>query len=111
MNETLIDRLEKLLGSPRDSALLRYSLGNEYLKTGDPAKAADYLRTAVERDPDYSAAWKLLGKSLAQSAQAQAALDAYAQGVRVAERRGDIQAAKEMRVFARRLRQQIERAG
>ena len=108
MNETLIDRLEKLLGSPRDSALLRYSLGNEYLKTGDPAKAADYLRTAVERDPDYSAAWKLLGKSLAQSAQAQAALDAYAQGLRVAEGQGDIQAARDMRVFTRRLRRQIE---
>ena len=108
MNEAIIARLEKLLDSPHDGALLRYSLGNEWLKAGEAAKAADYLRAATERDPNYSAAWKLLGKSLEQSAQPLAALDAYAQGLRVAEGQGDIQAAKEMRVFTRRLRRQIE---
>ncbi len=108
MNEAIIARLEKLLDSPHDGALLRYSLGNEWLKAGEAAKAADYLRAATERDPNYSAAWKLLGKSLEQSAQPLAALDAYAQGLRVAEGQGDIQAAREMRVFTRRLRRQIE---
>ena len=63
LNAPLIASLEKLLGTPRDGALLRFSLGNEYLKGGDNDRAAEYLREAVERDPGYSAAWKLLGKS------------------------------------------------
>ena len=35
-----IESLEKMLGGPRDGALLRFSLGNEYLKAGAPDKAA-----------------------------------------------------------------------
>jgi len=98
-----IARLEKLLGGPRDGALLRFSLGNEYHKAGDPVRAAAYFRDAVERDPKYSAAWKLLGKTLAEAGDAAGALAAYRQGIAVAEARGDVQAAKEMGVFARRL--------
>ena len=105
---TIIANLEKLLDGPRDGALLRYSLGNEWLKAGDPAQAASHFRAAVERDPNYSAAWKLLGKSLADSGQPQAALAAYEQGIVAAQTRGDLQAAKEMAVFARRLRKHAE---
>jgi hypothetical protein len=38
-----IESLEKMLGGPRDGALLRFSLGNEYLKADDPAKAGKML--------------------------------------------------------------------
>ena len=100
----LIANLEKLLGGLRDSALLRYSLGNEWLKCGEPDKAAECLRAAVERDANYSAAWKLLGKALAASGDTAAALAAYTQGIAVAEARGDVQAAREMSIFARRRR-------
>lgn len=106
MTPAPIANLEKLLGGPRDNALLRYSLGNEWLKAGDPARAADYLRAAVEKDPGYSAAWKLLGRSLADAGKAQEALAAYRQGIAVAEQKGDKQAAKEMAVFARRIERQ-----
>ncbi len=96
-----------MLAAGRDNALLRYSLGNEYLKRGDPAQAAEHLRRAVEHDPKYSAAWKLLGKALADSNALTEALAAYQQGIAVAEARGDTQAAKEMRVFARRISKQL----
>ena len=111
MTTAIIANLEKLLGGPRDGALLRYSLGNEYLKAGNAAVAASHLRAAVERDAGYSAAWKLLGKALAESGQSTEALAAYAQGIVVAEAKGDIQAAKEMTVFARRLRRQTPANG
>jgi len=101
-----IANLEKLLDGPRDGALLRYSLGNEHLKAGDPVTAANYLRAAVERDASYSAAWKLLGRALVESGQPQAALAAYERGIVAAQTRGDIQAAKEMTVFAKRLHRQ-----
>lgn len=102
-----IESLEKLLGGPRDGALLRYSLGNEYLKAGDPAKAGKCFRDAVDRDPHYSAAWKALGKALADAGDHPGALAAYEQGITVAETKGDIQAAKEMTVFARRIRRAL----
>ena len=96
-----------MLAGGRDNALLRYSLGNEYLKQGDALRAAEHLRRAVEHDPKYSAAWKLLGKALADSERWSEALTAYQQGIAVAEARGDKQAAKEMAVFARRIEKQL----
>lgn len=99
----IIANLEKLLDGPRDGPLLRYSLGNEYLKAGEPGPAAAYLRQAVERDPRQSAAWKLLGKALAEAGDTAAAIGAYREGIAVAEGRGDIQAAREMKVFLKRL--------
>ena len=98
-----IESLEKMLGGPRDGALLRFSLGNEYLKAGDPATAGKCFREAVDRDSQYSAAWKALGKTLAEAGDPAGALAAYERGIDVAETKGDIQAAKEMKVFARRL--------
>ena len=98
-----IESLEKMIGSPRDGALLRFSLGNEYLKAENPAAAAAAFAAAVEVDAGYSAAWKALGKALLAAGKKSEALNAYEQGILVAETRGDIQAAKEMRVFAKRL--------
>jgi Tfp pilus assembly protein PilF len=99
----MISSLEKLLGTARDGALLRYSLGLEYAKAGDAARAAQYLRDAVERDPLYSAAWKALGRALQDAGQNAAALDAYARGIEAARAKGDRQAEKEMTVFKKRL--------
>lgn len=108
MSNPIIANLEKLVGGPRDGELLRYSLGNEYLKTGDFITAAGHLREAVRRNPQHSAAWKLLGKALAAANEQKAALEAYTQGIRVAEAKGDIQSAKEMQVFAKRLKKALD---
>ena len=96
-------RFEALLASGKDTALLRFSLGMHYLGAGDGTRAAQHLRRAVEQDPDYSAAWKLLGRALAESGDAQAAIAAYRDGIAAAQRKGDKQAGKEMAVFLRRL--------
>jgi Tfp pilus assembly protein PilF len=94
---------ERMLAAGKDGALLRFSLGNEYLKAGDAARAALHLEQAVALDPDYTAAWKLCGKALAAAGRPTDALAAYRAGIAVAQRRGDRQAEKEMQVFARRL--------
>jgi Tfp pilus assembly protein PilF len=103
MAQPLISSLEKLIGTPRDGALLRYSLGVEYLKAGERTRAIEQLREAVQRDPDYSAAWKLLGKALLEAGESAQALEAWTRGIEAARRKGDRQAEKEMNVFARRL--------
>ena len=107
MTSQQITNLLKLVGTPRDGALLRFSLGSEYLKGADFETAATHLRTAVERDPGYSAAWKLLGKALAESGSDEEALATYRKGIEVAEKKGDKQAAREMTVLARRLEKNI----
>lgn len=100
----LIEKLEQLLASGQDNALLRYGLGNELLKAGRFDHAADQLRRAVVHDPNYSAAWKLLGQALTAAGRTGDAVQAYENGLRAAEAKGDLQAAKEMTVFLKRLR-------
>ena len=51
MMAAIIANLEKMLGGPRDGALLRYSLGNEWLKAGDPAGGAWSAALAVRWSP------------------------------------------------------------
>lgn len=104
--DTALERLEKLLGTARDGALLRYSLGLEHLKAGQSAQAAERFREALGRDPGYSAAWRSLGKVLEQDGRHADALEAFRKGIEAARSRGDKQAEKEMLVFARRLERQ-----
>jgi tetratricopeptide (TPR) repeat protein len=107
LSPTPLENLEKLVGTPRDGALLRFSLGNEYLKVPDFPRAAEHFSAAVAKDPKYSAAWKLLGRALAEGGRPREALEAWRRGVEVAESRGDKQAAREMTVFARRIEKQL----
>ena len=96
------EKLEAMLAAGQDNPLLRFTLGNALL-ADDPARAATHLRQAVTLDPDYSAAWKLLGKALAAAGDTQAAREAYESGIACAERKGDKQAQREMQVFLKRL--------
>ena len=98
-----LEGLERLLAAGKDGALLRFGLGNEHLKRGDAQVAAAHFRRAVELDPGYSAAWKMLGKALVAAQRPEEALAAWSDGISAAERRGDKQAMREMQVFVRRL--------
>ena len=98
-----LENFERMLASGKDGALLRFSLGNEHLKAGHAATAVEHLRKAVALDANYTAAWKLLGRALTENGEPRQALDAYRQGIEVAERKGDKQAGREMRVFAKRI--------
>lgn len=99
----LAENLEAMLARGQDTALLRYGLGAEYVKQKLYARAIPHLKQAVTLDPIYSAAWKLLGESLAATSDMAAAIRAYTDGIRAAEAKGDKQAAKEMAVFLKRL--------
>lgn len=100
---SLIDNLQTMLASGQDSALLRYSLGTAYQNAGDLEQARDQLAEAVRQDAAYSAAWKAYGKVLGELGRADEAVAAFDRGIEVAEQRGDIQAAREMKVFRKRI--------
>jgi predicted Zn-dependent protease len=98
-----VERFEALLAAGKDSALLRFSLGMQYLNGGDAARAVQHLESAVAQDPKYSAAWKLLGGARAEAGDREGAVAAYRSGIAAAQERGDKQAAREMTVFLKRL--------
>lgn len=106
---SILDNLEAMLKRGQDSALLRYSLGAEYLKADESAQALGHLAEAVRLDPGYSAAWKLYGKALLATARHADAIAAFDRGIEVAESKGDVQAAKEMKVFRKRARRALDR--
>jgi len=99
----IIEQFEALLAKGQDNALLRYGLGSAYLKQASYPQAVIHLAQAVALDPHYSAAWKGYGKALAADGQTAAAQAAYRRGIEVATEQGDLQAAKEMQVFLKRL--------
>jgi len=102
----MLESLEKMLAKGVDNALLRFGLGKGYLDLGEPARAAEHLAQCVSFDPQYSAAWKLLGKARAATDDKAGARQAWEQGIAAAQGHGDKQAEKEMTVFLRKLDRQ-----
>ena len=103
-----VEMLQKLLDKGRDDALLRFSLANAFMQSANPADAVPHLRAALAHDPGYSAAWKLLGQALTDIDDLAGAEATYQAGITAASDKGDMQAAKEMQVFLRRLEKRRE---
>jgi len=97
------ENLEAMLAAGQDNPLLRFTLGNILLKQGRALDAAEHLRQAVRQDPGYSAAWNVYGKALQSLGDNESAVQAYESGIAAARQKGDVQAAKEMQVFLKRL--------
>lgn len=95
--------LERLLASGRDGAMLRYGLGQALLREEQFEAAREHLQEATRQDPSYSAAWKLLGKSLDRLGRGDEAEAAWHRGLEAARERGDLQSIKEIEVFLKRL--------
>jgi predicted Zn-dependent protease len=98
-----IDTFEAMLARGQDGEMLRYTLGNAYFAEGNFARAVEHLQQAVAFKPDYSAAWRVLGRALAADGQLLQAKAAFDQGEKVAMANGDMQTAKEINVFRKRV--------
>lgn len=103
-----LESFKKMLASGKDSALLRYSLAMEYLKLNDAMQAIRHLTVALEHDPNYSAAWKHLGRAYEVNEDLAHAAEIYIKGIEVAEQNGDKQTAKEMGVYLRRINKKLD---
>jgi predicted Zn-dependent protease len=103
MPQNLIGNLEALLAAGHDAPSLRFALATRHLAAGDAAAAVRHAEAAVALDATYSAGWKVLGQARAAAGDGGGAAESFRRGIEVADARGDAQAAKEMRVFLRRL--------
>ncbi len=93
----------KLLERDPNNPMVLYSLGAELFKEGCYPEARDLLRRAVANKPDYSVAYRTLGRAHYELEENAEAREVFEEGRRVAEGNGDLQTVREIDVFVRRL--------
>lgn len=98
-----LEAFEELAAKAPENVMVRYSLGREYLKARRYSEAERELREALRLKPDYSAAYRELGKALTGLERFDEAREIYTKGVEVACAKGDLQTQREIEVFLRRL--------
>jgi len=93
----------KLLQRDPRNPMVLYSLGNELFKEGRYGEARDHLQGALENKPDYSVAYRMLGRAHYELHEDTEAKSIFMKGKDVARENGDLQTVKEIDVFLRRL--------
>lgn len=102
--ESRVEMFSKLLERDPENPMVLYSLGSELFKEERYTEARDRLRKAVENKPDYSVAYRTLGRALYELEEDEEALRIFDEGRDIAQRNGDLQTVKEIDVFTKRLR-------
>jgi Flp pilus assembly protein TadD len=100
--DRIAEFLEVLALMPEDP-VVRFGLAGAYLAADQPESAAAEYREAIRLKPDYSAAYRGLGRALERAGRLDEAKAVYTKGRDVAARNGDLQTKKEIEVFLRRL--------
>jgi predicted Zn-dependent protease len=103
MDTTRSEIFRKLLQKDPQNPMVLYSLGNELFKEEKYEEARDLLRRAIENKPDYSVAYRMLGRAQYELREDTEAKNVFLEGKEVARQNGDLQTVKEIDVFLRRL--------
>ena len=103
MDTERLRQFQELIALEPHDTVLRFGLGELYIEAGDFTSAAEQFAEIVRLDPQYSAAYRYLGQAYAALDRDTEAEAVFQRGIAVAEARGDLQTAKEMQVFLRRL--------
>jgi len=97
----------KLLERDPNNPMVLCSLGTELFKEARYEEARDHLKKAVENKPDYSVAYRMLGRAHYELDEDSEARRVFEKGREVALNNGDLQTVKEIDVFQRRLEKRI----
>src|SRR5918994_5227659 len=101
MNASRSDMFRKLLQRDSDNPMILYSLGNELFREGRYEEARDLLQRAITNKPDYSVAYRMLGRAHYELNENTEAREIFLNGKEVARGNGDLQTVKEIGVFLR----------
>ena len=96
MSQSRIEAFEAMLKDQPDEVMIWYGLGNEYFKLERWADAANALRQVVRLNPDYTAAYQMLGSALAGAGANDEARAAWTEGISAATRTGAWKARQHM---------------
>jgi uncharacterized protein HemY len=97
------ETFRKLLEKDPDNPMILCSLGIELFKEGRYPEAREHLRRAIENKPDYSVAYRMLGRTHFELHENTEARRVFTRGKDVAQENGDLQTVREIDVFLRRL--------
>ena len=100
-----------LLEKDPDNPMILYSLGAELFKEKNYPKAREHLERAVENKPDYSVAYRTLGRTLFEMHEDEEARRIFEKGREIARENGDLQTVKEIDIFSRRLEKRASGEG
>ena len=103
METSRAEMFRKLLEKDPENPMILFSLGNELFKEGEYGEARTHLRRAIAYKPDYSVAYRTLGRAHYELREDAEARRVFTEGREVAEKNGDLQTVREIDVFMRRL--------
>lgn len=96
MAQSRIDIFAEMVKQQPGEAMIWYGLASEYLKAERWLEAVEALQTVVRINPDYTAAYQMLGTALANDGQVEEARRAWTLGIEVAKRTGAWKAQQHM---------------
>jgi uncharacterized protein HemY len=103
MDTPRTETFRKLLEKDPENPMILCSLGIELFKEGRYLEAREHLRRAIENKPDYSVAYRMLGRAHFELRENTEARRVFTEGREVALANGDLQTVREIDVFLRRL--------
>ena len=103
MDPARLEQFKKVAEQYPNDEVARYGLGSLYLQTERSAEAEAEFRAAIAIKPNYTAAYRGLGRALEKQGKIEEAIATYRKGCEVAVQTGDLQTKKEMEVFVKRL--------
>lgn len=101
--DSRVEMFSKLRERDPHNPMILYSLGSELFKEGRYEEARDSLDKAIENKPDYSVAYRMLGRALYELEEDEEAMRMFEQGREIAQSNGDLQTVKEIDVFTKRI--------
>jgi predicted Zn-dependent protease len=96
VSQSRIEAFEAMIKDMPDDAMVWYGLASEYFKLERWADAAEALRNVVRLNPNYTAAYQMLGTALMNKGEEGEARRAWAEGIEVATRTGAWKARQHM---------------
>lgn len=88
MSQARIEAFEEMLKEQPDEAMIWYGLAMEYSKLQEWNKTANALRNVIRCNPDYTAAYQMLGTALQNLGKKEEARHVWTEGIETATRTG-----------------------
>ncbi|HEX8140877.1 MAG TPA: tetratricopeptide repeat protein [Pyrinomonadaceae bacterium] len=88
MSQSRIEIFRQMAEDEPGNVMVWYGLGSEYFKLEQWSEAAEALRRVVELNPDYTAAYQMLGSALLKAGAIEEARSAWTEGIAAADRTG-----------------------
>ena len=88
MSQSRIEAFEEMVKEQPDDAMIWYGLATEYGKLSDWSKATNALRNVIRCNPDYTAAYQMLGTALQNLGDIEEARRVWMAGIEAATRTG-----------------------